>query len=85
MSRGRWLSLTYVTKGFGFLLSRAQPRPRRARHSSSIGPGTQPARTIRDLDSGVGFWAEEFARHFAKVVAVDPVDLAELADPPRIR
>ena len=33
--------------------------------------GLNPAGTVLDLGSGIGFWTEHFAQHFAKVVAVE--------------
>lgn len=62
----------YMMDGFGFPVGagdfrfRAESRIVR-RLIGNIGPKD----TALDLGSGVGYWAEEFAGHFAKVVAVE--------------
>ena len=62
----------YMMEGFGFPASAGLYRFNAERDIvCRLIQGLDRTGTVLDLGSGVGFWTEEFARHFAKVVAVE--------------
>ncbi len=62
----------YVMDGFGFPPVAGRFRfHAETRIAQQLIRGLNPAGTVLDLGSGIGFWTEHFAQHFAKVVAVE--------------
>ena len=62
----------YMMDGFGFPVSAGDFRFRaEARIVRRLLRGVEHNGTVLDLGSGVGYWAEEFARSFSRVVAVE--------------
>ena len=62
----------YVMDGFGFPAVAGRFRfHAETRIAQQLIRGLNPAGTVLDLGSGIGFWTEHFAQHFAKVVAVE--------------
>ena len=62
----------YVMDGFGFPAVAGRFRfQAETRIAQQLIRGLNPAGTVLDLGSGIGFWTEHFAQHFAKVVAVE--------------
>ena len=62
----------YMMDGFGFPPAAGLFRFNAERRIvEGLVQGLDRAGTVLDLGSGIGFWAEEFARHFSRVVAVE--------------
>lgn len=62
----------YMMDGFGFPVAAGRFRFRaETRITQRLIPGLNSDGSVLDLGSGIGFWAEHFAEHFAKVVAVE--------------
>ena len=62
----------YVMDGFGFPAVAGRFRfYAETRIAQQLIRGLNPAGTVLDLGSGIGFWTEHFAQHFARVVAVE--------------
>jgi len=62
----------YMMDGFGFPAAAGRYRFRaETRITQRLTRGLNPDGTVLDLGSGIGYWAEHFAKHFAKVVAVE--------------
>ena len=62
----------YMMDGFGFPAAAGQLRFRaEIRIMQRLIRGLNKTGTVLDLGSGIGYWAEHFARHFEKVVAVE--------------
>ena len=70
----------YMMEGFGFPVSAGEFRFRaEAQIVRRLLSGVEHNGTILDLGSGVGYWAEEFARSFSRVVAVEGSNVLYLA------
>jgi len=66
--------------GFGFPMSAGDFRFREeAQIVRRLLRGVEHTGTVLDLGSGVGYWAEEFARSFSRVVAVEGSNVLYLA------
>ena len=62
----------YMMDGFGFPISAGRFRFRaECRIVNRLIRGVSPGGCVLDLGSGIGFWAEYFARRFSQVVAVE--------------
>jgi len=62
----------YMMDGFGFPAAAGRFRFRaETRIAQRLIRGLNPDGAVLDLGSGIGYWAEYFAQHFAKVVAVE--------------
>lgn len=62
----------YVMDGFGFPTAAGRFRFRaETRIAQRLISGLNHEGTVLDLGSGIGYWAEHFAQHFAKIVAVE--------------
>lgn len=62
----------YMMDGFGFPISAGEFRFRaESRIVRRLVCSVKREGAVLDLGSGVGFWAEEFAAHFSRVVAVE--------------
>jgi SAM-dependent methyltransferase len=62
----------YMMDGFGFPAAAGRFRFRaESRIARRLIHGLNSDGTVLDLGSGIGFWAEHFSEHFAKVVAIE--------------
>jgi SAM-dependent methyltransferase len=62
----------YMMDGFGFPIAAGDFRFRaESRIVRRLLREVDPGSTVLDLGSGIGYWAEEFARRFSRVVAVE--------------
>lgn len=62
----------YMMDGFGFPIAAGDFRFRtESRIVRRLLQGVDPQSVVLDLGSGIGYWAEEFARSFSRVVAVE--------------